>query len=96
MDIFYFTYSPVGIVWNQSPPMTRQSFICQWNPLTLHDQLDSVDEKKAIFYSEQNLPMSVFGSIKDKEGSILYCGWLVLEGKKWKVRHVDVIPIQKS
>lgn len=95
LDIFYFTYTPKQIEWYTSPkPVKEQSILCQWTEIQPNQYIETLNEKDAAFASKEGLPMSVYGSTRNKQGHTLYCGNFVRENKGWKATHVNTIKIQ--
>ena len=93
-EIFYFSYLPKSINWVHEPIQKEDNMIlCQYNPLMINNEMEDVDEKKAVFVSHSELPMYVFGSLGNLNGQKIYCGWLKKKDRKWQVVHVDEPPI---
>ena len=95
LDIFYFTYTPKQIEWlSSSQPLKQQAIMCQWPAFKLNDVVPFLNEEQAVFISKDGLPVSVYGSVKNKIGEILHCGNFVKEDAGWRVSHVDSVKIQ--
>ena len=67
--------------------------LCQYNPLIMHNEIEDVDEKNAVFVSHSELPMYVFGSLGNLNGQKVYCGLLKKKDRKWQIVHVDELPL---